>query len=597
MNLDRRTAVAALAAAGLLWGTTVPQSKLALEWLAPGWLTVVRFGLAAAALLAADRSRARTAWSPAVLAWGAVGYRGSILVQNAGIARTSVSHGALLVGATPVLVAIVAALRHREIARPVAWLGFAVSLAGVGLVAAGGGGGATLAGDGLVLASLLFSASFTVAQARLLPGRDPVEPLVGAVAGAAAFGDPVGLAQAAGGAAILAGIALSSLPLLASPSRPTKDGIERCSSARSGGRIDSRLHFRGRDLHAAGQRARADRPVRAAHDQRPAGRGDVGQPEHPRRRPAGGDPERPRLRHAHPRAGVRQPARRLAGRGGARPDQRAADPPAHLRAHRCRGHGPHPLHGRHGRLHPGGGAAHDPLHPGRHGQPHPGSPLCHLRQPGAGRQRARRHPGPLRRAAGQPRRGHLRPHHGGGLRPRPLPGVGRRGVAAGACPGARLHAPYPRRRGDGRGPRQDRWRLRHQRPPPDPAGQLAGARAIACSLEFLAGRGVPAMGVDAWSDLYDLIVSRAARLVGARDALLWLTDDEGELVVRRGIGRFSAAVGRRLGEEAVEAGLCVPLAAGGSVVGLLGWPGATRYGWPARPSPSCWVAGASWPRS
>ena len=78
------------------------------------------------------------------------------------------------------------------------------------------------------------------------------------------------------------------------------------------------------------------------------------------------------------------------------------------------------------------------------------------------------------------------------------------------------------------------------------------------------------MGVDAWSDLYDLIVSRAARLVGARDALLWLADDEGELVVRRGTGRFSAAVGRRLGEEAIEAGLCVPMAAGGSVVGLLG---------------------------
>jgi PAS domain S-box-containing protein len=81
---------------------------------------------------------------------------------------------------------------------------------------------------------------------------------------------------------------------------------------------------------------------------------------------------------------------------------------------------------------------------------------------------------------------------------------------------------------------------------------------------------VPAMGVDAWSDLYDLIVTRAARLVGAQDALLWLADDDGELVVRRGTGRFSAAVGRRLGEEAVEAGLCVPLAAGGSVVGLLG---------------------------
>jgi O-acetylserine/cysteine efflux transporter len=283
MNLDRRTAVAALAAAGLLWGTTVPVTKLALEWLPPGWLTVARFGLAAAVLLAAVRFRVRAACSPAVLAWGALGYGGSILVQNAGITRTSVSHAALLVGATPVLVAVIAAVRHRRVARPVAWMGFAVSFVGVGLVAAGGGG-ATFTGDGLVLASLVVSASFTVAQARLLPGRDPVavtavqflmaalatlpvaavtegtpaaaggagillatvglalagtlapftlfaygqarvsaesavafvnlEPLVGAAAGAVVFGDPAGMAQAAGGAAILTGIALSSLPLL-----------------------------------------------------------------------------------------------------------------------------------------------------------------------------------------------------------------------------------------------------------------------------------------------------------------------------------------------------------------------------------------------
>jgi hypothetical protein len=203
-----------------------------------------------------------------------------------------VSHAALLVGATPVLVAVLAAVQQARVARPVAWTGFALSLAGVGLVAAGGGDGASFAGDGLVLASLLFSAAFTVAQARLLPGRDPVavtavqfvaaalatlpvaavtegrpavpggmgvlaatagltlagtlapstlfaygqarvpaeiagafvnlEPLVGAAAGAVAFGDPVGLAQAAGGAAILAGIALSSLPLVRRPDMATR---------------------------------------------------------------------------------------------------------------------------------------------------------------------------------------------------------------------------------------------------------------------------------------------------------------------------------------------------------------------------------------
>ena len=295
MNTNRRYAVAALIAAGLLWGTTVPLSKLALEWLSPGWLTATRFGLAAAVLLAAilltagwtsGRAKLRAAFTPKVLAWGMLGYGGSVMVQNAGISRTSVTHAALLIGATPVLVAIIAAAWHRTVARPVAWVGFVVSLLGIGLVTAGGGGGgATMAGDGLVLASLLLGAAATVAQGRLLTGRDPVavtavqflgaavgallvtvftegaptvpgspgpvlailaltvggtvlpftlfafgqsrvsaevagaflnlEPLVGAIVGAAAFGDPVGLAQVAGGAAIVAGIGLSSLPLLA----------------------------------------------------------------------------------------------------------------------------------------------------------------------------------------------------------------------------------------------------------------------------------------------------------------------------------------------------------------------------------------------
>ena len=292
MNLDRRRAVVALTAAGLLWGTTVPLSKLALGWLPPGWLTFVRFGLAAAVLLTAARRRLRGACTLPVLASGAAGYGGSVVIQNAGITRTSVSHAALLVGAAPVLVAIVAALWHRTVARPVAWAGFAVSLAGVGLVTGGSGGGATAAGDGLVLSSVLLSATFTVAQTRVLRGRDPIavtavqflgaalaalpfsvategmptapagavtvlataglaaagtllpftlfayaqsrvsaevagaflnlEPLVGAAAGVAVFGDPAGLRQLTGGAAILAGIALSSLPLLGGGRRPAR---------------------------------------------------------------------------------------------------------------------------------------------------------------------------------------------------------------------------------------------------------------------------------------------------------------------------------------------------------------------------------------
>ena len=281
MNVDRRRALMALTVAGLLWGSTVPLSKLALGWLPPGWLTAIRFAVAAAVLLTVTRSRVRAACSPAVLAWGAAGYGGTVLLQNTGITETSVSHAALLIGTAPVLVAIIAVVWHHSVVRPVAWAGFAVSLGGVGLIAAGGGGGANLGGDGLVLASVLLSAVFTVGQTRLLRGRDPIavtavqflgaalvtapfsaltegvppapagtasllavvaliaggtllpftlfafgqsrlpaeiagaflniEPLVGAVAGVVVFGDPAGPAQMAGGAAILGGIALSSV--------------------------------------------------------------------------------------------------------------------------------------------------------------------------------------------------------------------------------------------------------------------------------------------------------------------------------------------------------------------------------------------------
>ena len=102
MNSNRRI-FTALVGAGLLWGTTVPLSKLALHWLPPGWLTVVRFAVAAAILLPAARHQLRASFRPGVLASGALGYGATVAVQNAGITRTSVTHAALLIGTVPVL--------------------------------------------------------------------------------------------------------------------------------------------------------------------------------------------------------------------------------------------------------------------------------------------------------------------------------------------------------------------------------------------------------------------------------------------------------------------------------------------------------------
>jgi drug/metabolite transporter (DMT)-like permease len=278
---DRRTALFALAAAGMLWGLTVPLSKLALEWLGPAWLTVARFAVAAPLLALVARGRLRAALTPGIALAGALGYGGVILLQNAGIERTSVSHAALIVGAVPVLVALIAAGLGRAAARPAAWAGYAIAIAGLAVVAGGGGSGATTAGDLLVLVSVAGSAGYIVAQPRLLAGQDPaavtavqlaagalavlpaaliaegapplpqagaplaawaglalagtalpfwlfafgqarvhaelagafvnLEPLVGAAAGWIAYHEAVTAAQLGGGAAILAGIALSAL--------------------------------------------------------------------------------------------------------------------------------------------------------------------------------------------------------------------------------------------------------------------------------------------------------------------------------------------------------------------------------------------------
>jgi O-acetylserine/cysteine efflux transporter len=284
MTTNRRLVIPALVTAGVLWGTTVPLSKVALGWLPPAWLAFVRFALAAAVLLVVSRTRLRTAFTPAIMVTGAIGYGGSVLLQNLGIERTSVTHAALLIGATPVLVAIAAAMLGHSVARPLAWAGFMVSLVGVGFIAGGQGSGSSLAGDGLVLIAQLISAGFTVSQARLLRGYDPIavtglqllgasvvvlpvalltehqlagsaspvvvlatiglvvagtvlptslfafgqsrvaadvagaflnlEPLVGAIMGMALFAEPAGAVQLAGGAAISAGIGLSSIQVV-----------------------------------------------------------------------------------------------------------------------------------------------------------------------------------------------------------------------------------------------------------------------------------------------------------------------------------------------------------------------------------------------
>jgi O-acetylserine/cysteine efflux transporter len=171
-TLRTRSAILALAAAGALWGLNVPLTKLSLGWLGPGWVTVVRFAVAAPVLALVGRRGLRDALSVRVLASGAIGFGAVIVLQNVGIERTSVSHAAVVVGAIPVLVALIAAGLGQTAARPLTWAGYGVALVGIALVAGAPGAGASPRGDLLVLGSAVLSAAFIAFQPRLLAGRD-----------------------------------------------------------------------------------------------------------------------------------------------------------------------------------------------------------------------------------------------------------------------------------------------------------------------------------------------------------------------------------------------------------------------------------------
>ena len=139
--LPPHRAFLALAAGGVLFGLTVPLSKVALGWLDPAWLTVARFALAAPVLAlvgpppparGARRARRRLGRRRATPRWSSC--------------RTPEWSGRA--SATPRCCSAPCPPSSRSSRRcpaagasgPLAWLGFGVALGGVGLVAGSGGG-------------------------------------------------------------------------------------------------------------------------------------------------------------------------------------------------------------------------------------------------------------------------------------------------------------------------------------------------------------------------------------------------------------------------------------------------------------------------
>lgn len=172
---------AACAAAGCLWGTGFFFGRLALNEMSVEYMVLYRFLFALLGMipvLVANRVRFTTGELKILLIAAALGIPIQFLLQFHGLARTTVSHAALMVGSMPVLLAVAAAIFAHERLDRIGWLALIGSTIGVVLVVQGGShtGGRnqpTLAGDMLVVLSLCLALGWVLLSKKLMATHSP----------------------------------------------------------------------------------------------------------------------------------------------------------------------------------------------------------------------------------------------------------------------------------------------------------------------------------------------------------------------------------------------------------------------------------------
>ncbi len=174
----------ACALAGSLWGTGFYWGRLAMNVMSVEHMVLYRFLFACVGMLPlaiANRRRFRLTraetWT--LLISAAFGIPIQFLLQFHGLALTTVSHAALMVGAMPVLLAAAAALFAGERLDWIGWLALAGSTCGAALIVLGGTRGPatrgqpSLAGDLLVIASLVTALAWILLSKKLMLTHSP----------------------------------------------------------------------------------------------------------------------------------------------------------------------------------------------------------------------------------------------------------------------------------------------------------------------------------------------------------------------------------------------------------------------------------------
>jgi drug/metabolite transporter (DMT)-like permease len=165
-----------------IWGANFSLVKVALREFPELVFNALRLLIASSLFLGAIWWQQRTTPRPAltradwqrVFVLGLIGHLVYQFLFLGGLKRTSVANGSLIMGTTPVIVALLSAWTGHERISLQRWIGAAISFTGLYIVVGAQAGAGNPIGDLLVLASTVCWATYSVASVPLLKKHSPL---------------------------------------------------------------------------------------------------------------------------------------------------------------------------------------------------------------------------------------------------------------------------------------------------------------------------------------------------------------------------------------------------------------------------------------